>query len=584
MEEEDECTLQYFSADVDNIDCPNWINFEEECYEDREADVRWFASLQPHLRTPECIIRSEQLESLETSPVLDISKTPNVKQRSRPKTMVNGKPPKLLSNKLQFSSSDDDEICEMLRAHNKRIQHKTIKLPASNESTKSALEQSKPKVENEKATFKDVPKIASKTAKRRSCAPLLMKNKSSKYTSGFPSSITLPGTVSESSKVNVVRVPDSSVISSQSNELKVSNSISESSKVNAARVPNSSVVSSQSNELKVSNSISESSKVNAVRVPHSSVVSPRSNELKVTDTIPESSKVNAVEIPLSSAISPQSFELKVSKHPKNSDPFENRVSKYSSSGKVFKPHSQFQPGAGNPRKPAPTKSSSSTVSKNPVVHKSVVQKPVLRNADKITSKSKAPGKNLSSQKNSAKPTKNTVASKPIIKSKAAASKRPQSSSSLANKVSSVSSKTQTSTKNPLPNKKVPPTKESGRMKPLRQTQNRSDGPFGASSNVMSIINSKTPGKGKLKSRASELKPRYSVETPSPPRTATCESSDDEDLDDFIRTRLKAHNAKVEAKKVSNNRVAGKSTKTGRQVSLHLGSPSKPKMKPVRHKD
>ena len=531
------------------------------------------------------------MESLEKSPVLDISKTPNVKQRSRPKTMVNGKPPKLLSNKLQFSSSDDDEICEMLRAHNKRIQHKTIKLPASNESSKSVLEQSKPIVQNEKATFKDVPKITSKTAKRRSCVPLLMKNKSSKYTSGFPSSVVLPGTVSESSKINVFRVPNSSVVSSQSNELKVSNSISESSKVNAVRVPNSSVVSSQSNELKVCNSISESSKVNAVRVPHSSVVSPRLNELKVKDTIPESSKENAVEIPLSLAISPQSFELKVSKNPKHSDPCENRVSKFSSSGKVLKPHSQLQPGAGNPRKPAPTKSSNSTVSKKPVVHKpvvhkSVVQKPVLRNADKITSKSKAPGNKLSSQNNSAKPTKNTVASKPIIKSKTAALKRPQSSSSLANKVSaaSVSSKTQTSTKNPVPNKNVPSTKESGRMKPLRQTQNRSDGPFGASSNVMSIINSKTPGKGRLKSRASELKPRYSVETPSPPRTAACESSDDEDLDDFIRTRLKAHNAKVEAKMVSNNRVAGKSTKTGKQVSLHLGSPSKPKIKPVRHKD
>ena len=33
--EEDDCAFQYFSADVDNIDCPNWINFEEECYEDR---------------------------------------------------------------------------------------------------------------------------------------------------------------------------------------------------------------------------------------------------------------------------------------------------------------------------------------------------------------------------------------------------------------------------------------------------------------------------------------------------------------------------------------------------------------------
>ena len=405
--------------------------------------------------------------------------------------MVNSKPAKLFSNKLEFSSSDDEEISEMLRAHNKRVQHKTVnRIPIEPSSFPLITEKPGPQVMGEGVSSKNVqPEMASKTVKRRSCAPMLMKNKSSRCNSGLPRT--------------------------------------------------------------------------------------------VPDTISESTKSGSVALPLSSAISPQLGEFKATKD--TIATCKNDSSKISSSGKLSRAH-QTQVGAGILRKPALQKKPVAILSKKHAVNKSDANSNAVNRKCTSTSTCKVVASKASTQNNTKKA---AAASKPVIKS--TISKRPPTANTLtlANKVSSAAPKTQNSAKNSLTSKKLQSNKDLSRKTPLSQIQNRSshNGPFGASNNVMSIINSKTPGKDRLKSKTREpMKPRYSVETPSPSRVVNCESSDDEDLDAFITSKLKAHNAKVEAKMIANHRIPGKATKSGKKVSLHLGSPSRPKMKPIRHKD
>ena len=486
----------------------------------READVRWLASAQPHLRTPECIIKAELLESTQKASAVDISSTPNIKQRRRQKTTINDKPPpKLFSGKLQFSSSDEDEISEMLKAHNKRVLDKIGKPNASKQSNTISSEHSGPQVVNDVPKLKVLPPSASNpTVKRRSCAPLLMKNRLVKCNNGLPSSVPEKSEKS-SSTVNADKVPFKSTISPSSCELKAMSN------------------SDRSNESYSFKPVTSEKLSKPSRTPPESVKVKSSLQQKTTKVVPL----------------------------KNKSSIKSSTSSFTST----------------------TKSASSASSSKTIANKC----------------------NL--QTNSAKVSKASVSSKPIIKS-SSVSKRPNLTNSLQRKVASTSgaSKIQPNTKDPLRakksysiQKKVATTsavskiqshakdslhskntssyRETNRKQPTSKPQSRSTGPFGPSNDVLSIINTKTPGKNRLKT--SEVKPRYSVETPSPPRTANCESSDDEDLDEFITRQLKAHNAKVEAKMIANNRIAGKAAKTSKQVSLHLGSPSRPKMKPVRHK-
>ena len=457
---------------------------------------------------------------MQKASAVDISSTPNIKQRRRQKTTNNDKPPpKLFSGKLQFSSSDEDEISEMLKAHNKRVLDKIGKPNASKQSNTISSEHSEPQVVNDMPKLKVVPPSASNpTVKRRSCAPLLMKNRLVKCNNFLPSS-----------------VPEKLALSS--------------STVKTDKLPFKSTISPRSCEVKAMSNSDRSNEICSLKpVPSEKLSQP-------SRTPPESVKVKS------------SLQQKTTK----AVPLKNKSSIKSSA-------SSFR---------STTKSVSSASSSKTIANKC----------------------NL--QTNAAKVSKASASSKPIIKS-SSLSKRPNLTNSLQRKVAStsVASKIQPITKDPLHakksnsiQKKVATTsavskiqshandslhsknstfnRETKRKQPTAKQQGRSMGPFGPSNDVLSIINTKTPGKNRLKT--SEVKPRYSVETPSPPRTANCESSDDEDLDEFITRQLKAHNAKVEAKMIANNRIAGKAAKTSKQVSLHLGSPSRPKMKPVRHK-
>ncbi|KAL5249363.1 hypothetical protein ACHWQZ_G018280 [Mnemiopsis leidyi] len=509
--------------EFNNIDCPSWIDFEEENYNPRETDVKWFASAQPHLRTPECIIKAEMLESIQKASTVDISNTPCVKQR-RPKTVINDKPPpKLLSGKLQFSSSDEDEISEMLKAHNKRVLNKTGKPTISKEPSAINLEHSEPKAVKEMAKLKVVSQSASNpTIKRRSCAPLLMKNRLVKCNNGLPVSSSLPEKVIESS-----------------------------SKIKPDRIPFKSSISPRSCEIK---DVSNSAKLN------------RNCESSSFEPVP--SKI--ISQPSNTPPEAETFKKSLRRKMSSIAAHENKTGiKSNTSSTVSTSKSESLPPSS---KSIAKKCSSQTYSSKAL--KAPVCKPVIISS----SVSKQPNLTNSLQK---KVASTSVASK--VEPRTKDSLRVKKSNLIQKKVATTSgaSKTQSNAKNSLHSENVPLKRDSTRKQPVSKSQSRSTGPFGPSNDVLSIINSKTPGKSRLK--ASDAKPRYSVETPSPPRTANCESSDDEDLDEFITRQLKAHNAKVEAKMIASTRIAGKAAKTGKQVSLHLGSPSRPKMKPVRHK-
>lgn len=481
----------------------------------REEDVQWFFSIHPHLRTPESVIRAERLETQHRSPILDISNTPNVKQR-KPRKTAYGKPPKMIVQKLEFSSSEDEEITAMLREHNKKVMSRKIDPPKVEPTVVSSVStQPKPVM-----------------SKRRSCLPLLMKNKTA-------------GPLIRHRKLGTF---------SQTND--VSHPLAEESTTSPQSVP----FKSSSQCSGIQNSVSQSS-----------VISPRSCSALRSSSQDSKPEAQSTEPPVQPIIKTAKCTISTKRSSELNVAVSKKAAMSSRKSVIIKPSCRPTVSETEPlqSKSAPSRTVAGKVASSKAVRKPVSSKPVSGKA---------------------------VVSKPVIKSNT--SDRPQTSKMIARKVAVSSSRARppskstsaknTSVKNAsskntaVKNASVKIALDNKTVQTVvaKRPPSRGDGPFCASKNVLSIINSKTPGK--LKSENGSSKPRYSVETPTPPRTAPCESSDDsEDLDEYLSKKLKAHNAKVRAKMLTNNRIPGKVSKTGKQVSLHLGSPSRPKMKPVR---
>lgn len=449
----------------------------------RESDQKWFAALQPHLRTPACVI-AEEAKSERTGSLQDLSETPTIKQRTKNAAKESSKD---IANKLDFSSSSEDEIMEKLKAHNKRIQSKG--------------QRSTPPLKQPVSVITSNPNTSSHQVKRRSCAPLLLQKKLA---------------------VNRKKPCFESVIESS---------------VTATHSPPN--ISSQ--ELR------ESPK----NVLSSKAADKRKSCVPFVAQSKATAKNGTFKKPLSEVKNNSSSSIR------------NKTSEFSTdrqSKKVAKKSTT---------RPSSVVKSQSSVTKSSSVSNKAVMRPSTR-PQSSENKTKPVIKSAPSSRPPSKPSK----SKPVgLKNKVKTTTSTKVSSSVAQKSisSSIRSKPQ-------------PSRAS------TQQSIRED-PFKATSSVLSIINSKTPHRSREPVKSKESHVRYSVETPSPPQPYILESAgsqacDDgessDDLDAYMVEKLKAHNAKI----MSNIRVPGKAiktTKNPKQVSLHLGSPSRPKIKVSRSK-
>ena len=421
--------------------------------------------------------------------------------------MVLKKPVKSFQDKLKFSDSDeDDEITEMLRAHNERIrQHKPVKVLPSSQ-----------------------PPAVKVAGKRMSFAPLLVQK-----TGNTDFSIRKSAGIVEPSKCR--SNPNSPVISasegpSSNNDKLRPNPASANVKPGPCSV--------KSGSQKV-----DSSKRRNIP-PASSSSSDPGGAKKVVNKLKQS-RMGSINHIVGSGVSRGGSGV-------------SKVGTGSSrTGSGISRDVLPKPTASKKQSSLPSSSKSSTVtlkSKNTLPNKQI------SNTVNANLKKQSPISRIASSGESS----STTSSKKLPGKLPA----PQPAKVLA--------------KNPRKSTAVP-------HRPSASTQNaasastqllrdRLDCPFAAS--VMSIINTKTPGKthGPVTDRK-PYRSRYSIESPSPQR----EDSDSEDLDSIILEKLKAHNAKLEAKSIYRNRIPGKVSKVGpvKPVSLHLGSPARPKARPMK---
>ena len=453
----------------------------------RIEDVQWFASSQPHLQTPATVIELEAKDMRNPEHFKEIESTPNVKKRSCHKT--NSQKP----HKIVFSSSEDD-ITEMLRAHNKKIQNQ---LPSSSKSGSN----------NE-----------------------VMDNKR-KSTQ-----------VSTKSAIN----PRRSVLASACMSTKCLNEINQTglegaSDLNAVKTfPNKTcAIQMDKNGNNRKSNILLNDVLSKSNCSHNGLVKSEYKDLNDKD--------------LSHKRRTQLLAVKKGGSKINAD-------YCPAAGANYKKTLAYPAASTSPCKPIQVNSASVSSQKRQVSSSIPTNvKPQIKMKRSYMPDGKRVPSRIKNINGASACTKDTVAKKSVARDF-------ESSSAVA--CTKIKNKHPASTQS-----KVKGVTNSRRT--LGQIQNKSSSNFSANSNVLSIINAKSPSK----CRSNEIKHRYSVETPSPHRSA--QVSDDEDLDSFLTAQLKAHNAKVNAKSSLNSKIPGKTVKTGKYVSLHLGSPSRPKARPMK---
>ena len=495
----------------------------------------WFASSQPHLQTPVSVIESEARDLRNPAPV-DVENTPNVKKRPCPKT-GNNRP-----HKIEFSSSED-EISEMLRAHNKKVQSQSSKFSVSKiGGCQSKIAKTKPISSEVFSKFNNNSRrsaILSKKVPTNCWNNISKANQLVNSNSGNICSDDLKKKQEDMSYNAISKNVDLQLYNPP-----VKHMYPQKSKVKTGCHVNDVMTNSKRNspDSVVKSNEEKNSHSNVTKIVSSDTSNPCSsiyeNAASATSTL-KSEKQTGLPI----------HKIRRSCVIKSSTQQGTRRTLCQSKFSTTKI----------------TSGAAAACKKEPLTQNSGIRNIPAKNYARPSGTTKISGGAAAVCK------KEPLTQKSVIRNIPAKNYTGQSGTS--NSSTKCSSDINGGKKQPN-SSNIPLTKDKSKNGPRRtlsQIQNKSHGNFSASSNVMSIINTKTPGK----CESGKVKPRYSVETPSPNRRELV--SDEDDLDSFIMDQLKAHNAKVQAKVRTNNTIQGKSVKTEKR----LGSPPPPKVKPTK---